>query len=178
MTEKGFRKLVEEHYERLFRAARFMCADQQAAEDLVHETFLAAAESFGRFQGRSSTYTWLYGIMLNKLRRWLRRRSSAAVSLQQFGGSDQESLEDVLEADAPQPAEEVERAEAIEQVRQAMDELSPDHRTVIALRYVDGLSYQQIAELLGCPLGTVKSRIHYALERIAQKLKHDQSLPG
>jgi RNA polymerase sigma-70 factor (ECF subfamily) len=173
VKDNDFSELVHEHYDRLFRAASFMCGSEQAAEDLVQETFLAAAESIKRFEGRSSTYTWLYGIMLNKFRRWLRRKVTAPVSLQESGEGEQgRGLEDLLRADGPLPGEAAEQAETARLVRAALEHLSGDHRAVISMRYVDGMSYHEIAEVLGCPLGTVKSRIHYALESIARKLSY------
>jgi RNA polymerase sigma-70 factor (ECF subfamily) len=181
VNEQTFRKLVDEHYDRIFRAARFMCSDPAAAEDLVQETFLAAAESLKSFEGRSSTYTWLYGILLNKFRRWLRRKQATAISLQTMSGDDeQERNEEILQSDYPSPPETAERAEAIEQVRSAVRELSADHRSVITLRYVEGMSYEEIAEVLDCPIGTVKSRIHYALQKIGKRLEEPQRMrrPG
>jgi len=181
VNEKIFGKLVDEHYDRIFRAARFMCGDVVAAEDLVQETFLAAAESLKSFEGRSSTYTWLYGILLNKFRRWLRRKQATAISLQTMvGDGEQERSEVILQSDYPSPPETAERSEAIEQVRSAIQELSADHRSVITLRYIEGMSYEEIAEVLDCPIGTVKSRIHYALQKIAKWLEEPQRLrrPG
>ncbi len=181
MNEKAFRKLVDEHYDRIFRAARFMCGDASAAEDLVQETFLAAAQSLSSFEGRSSTYTWLYGILLNKLRRWLRRKNAAAVSLQALAPEDErERGDEVLESDYPGPPENAERAEAIQLVRDAIQDLAADHRSVILLRFVEGMSYEEIAEVLDCPIGTVKSRIHYALQKIGKRLGEPQRLrrPG
>lgn len=172
MNEEEFRSLVEEHYDRLFRSARFMCDDSQAAEDLVQETFLAAADARDRFEGRSSDYTWLYGIMLNKFRRWLRRKKRSFLSLQLLGGRGEDSRgTPPVETDSPGPVEQLLRQEQIEQVRRAMEELSADHRAVVTLRYVEGMSYEEIAEAVDCPLGTVKSRIHYALQHIGQYLQ-------
>jgi RNA polymerase sigma-70 factor (ECF subfamily) len=166
-------RLVEEHYDRLFRAARLMCGSAQAAEDLVQDSFLAAAESLGRFKGHSSTYTWLYGILLNKFRRWLRRKGRAPLSLQAIAGEEaRRPPEEVLQADSPGPPQRAEAAEATELVRRAVEELDPDHRAVITLRYLEGMSYGEIARALGCPVGTVKSRIHYALEKIGHRVKH------
>lgn len=177
VSKKRFRELVEEHYDRLFRAARFMCGDVSAAEDLVQETFLAAAESIGSFKGRSSIYTWLYGILLNKFRRWLRRKSGGALSLQAMVEDEERGRgEEVLETDYPGPPENAERNEAVELVRDAIQELSADHRSVVTLRYVEGMSYEEIAEALDCPLGTVKSRIHYALQRIGKQLGQSEGL--
>jgi RNA polymerase sigma-70 factor (ECF subfamily) len=177
VTERDFQKLVHDHYDRIFRAARFMCGDQHAAEDLVHETFLAAAESIHRFRGHSSVYTWLYGIMLNKFRRWVRRKRTSVVSLEVLGsGQSNRSAEETIPSDGLLPPEDAERKETAEQVREAVGELPVDHRAVITLRFVEGLSYQEIAEAIDCPLGTVKSRIHYALQKIAGKL-HDLGPP-
>jgi len=172
VKEEEFRSLVEENYDRLFRAARFMCDDDQAAEDLLQETFLAAADARARFEGRSSDYTWLYGILLNKFRRWLRRRKRSFLSLQLLGGKDEDSTgTPPVETDRPGPLQQLLRREDIEQVREAIDDLSADHRAVVTLRYVEGMSYEEIAEAVECPLGTVKSRIHYALEHIAEYLE-------
>ncbi len=171
MTERKLRELAEEHYDRIFRAARFLCGDLQVAEDLAQETFLAAAKSLAGFEGRSSPYTWLYGILLNKFRRWMRRKRGATVSLHGMT-EDDERLEEhrALHADYPDPGQVAERKETAELVRQAVASLSADHRSVIAMRYVEGLSYQEIAQVLDCPVGTVKSRIHYALRGIAAEL--------
>lgn len=178
VSEKSLHRLVEEHYDRIFRAARFMCGDMAAAEDLVQETFLAAAESLSSFEGRSSTYTWLYGILLNKFRRWLRHKERAAVSLHRTVGDDDErDGQETLEAAQPGPGEDAERREAAELVRRAIQELTAEHRSVVTLRYVEGMSYYEIAEVLGCPVGTVKSRMHYALQKIAKKLPDSVGLP-
>jgi RNA polymerase sigma-70 factor (ECF subfamily) len=171
VTEEDLQRLVDQHYDRLFRAARFMCGDEEAAEDLVQDTFLAAMDAYDRFEGRSSEYTWLYGILLNKYRRWVRRQKSSFLSLQELSGPGERGTGAArLEADVPGPVGHALRQENIEQVREAIEQLSADHRTVITLRYVEQMPYQDIADLLDVPLGTVKSRIHYALQKIAEEL--------
>lgn len=175
MSEQDFHRLVEEHYDRLFRAAQFMCGDLTAAEDLVHDTFLAAGRSLKHFQGRSSPYTWLYGIMLNKFRRQLRRKGRRPLSLQAMAGDGDEGQgAELLPAASPGPPERMERKEAARHVREAIQELSPEHRAVITLRFVEGLPYGEIARMLDCPVGTVKSRIHYALQNIERHLRPDE----
>ncbi len=149
-----------------------MCGNEMAAEDLTQETFVAAADARKRFEGRSSDYTWLYGILLNKYRRWLRKKGSSAVSLQRL--KEGEGRGPQFETEEPGPVEEALRRENIQQVRDALEELSAEHRAVITLRYVEGMPYQEIAEVVGCPLGTVKSRIHYALEKIGEQLEEQQ----
>lgn len=171
MAEVDFQAIVEEHYDRLFRAARFMSGDDQVAEDLTHETFLAAADALERFEGRSSVYTWLYSILLNKFRRWIRRRKKPVYSLHRMAEEqDDRPTAELVEEQRPGPVSRLESRETAEEVRDAVSKLSADHREVIALRFVEGLSYQEIAEIIDCPLGTVKSRIHYALKQIGEML--------
>ncbi len=171
MSEQDFRQLVEEHYDRLFRAARFMCGEPAAAEDLVQETFLAAGRSLGRFEGRSSPYTWLYGILLNKFRRYLRRKGRRAVSLESLAAErDSARPEELLKSEHPGPHEAAVRDETADLVRRAVDELSAEHRAVILLRFVEDMPYGEIARVLDCPVGTVKSRIHYALRKMGREL--------
>jgi len=175
--DRTLEKLALRHYDRLFGAALFMCGRPEAAEDLVQETFLAAAKSLDSFEGRSAEYTWLYGILLNKFRGWLRHKGSP-VSLQQMAERmDVPNSAEVLVSATPGAPEQLERREAAQIVRESLDELPVHHRSVLVLRYLDGLSYQEIAESLDCSLGTVKSRIHYALQSIARKLeKHRDSV--
>ena len=178
MTEKNLRKLARLHYDRLFRAARFMCGDLSTAEDLVQDTFLAAATSLKNFEGRSSTYTWLYGILLNKFRHWLRRKESSVASLH-LGGGDEEggAPEEFLQTDFPGPEQAAERRELVQLVRGVVHDLSDSHKSVVTLRYVEGMSYEEIARALDCPVGTVKSRIHYALLKIGEKLTEQGIAP-
>ncbi len=146
-----------------------MCNNADAAEDLVQETFLAAMHSVDSFQGRSSHYTWLYGILRNKFRAWLREKGSP-ISLQEMGPGAQETVE--LVADGQPGAHEMAvHHETSRSVREALDELPAHHRNVLVLRYLERMSYREVADVLGCSLGTVKSRIHYALRRIGGKLK-------
>jgi len=171
VADLDFQALVEEHYDRLFRAARFMCGSRQPAEDLVQETFLAAGESIKHFEGRSSPYTWLYGILLNKWRRHLRRRSRRTFSLESMSWDDERrSAAELLPSEAPDPADNAQQQEATAQVRRAIRQLPEDQRAAVTLRFVEDLSYQEIGQILDCPLGTVKSRIHYALKKIGAEM--------
>jgi len=164
-------KLARAHYDRLFRAALFLCNDASVAEDLVQETFLAAIRSLGSFEGRSSHYTWLYGILLNKFRAWLRRRDGRIAIGDLPAGEGTADAAELIADEGPGAEQNVARREAAEVVRQALDELPAHHRSVLVLRYLERMSYQEVADTLGCSLGTVKSRIHYALRKIGGKLK-------
>ncbi|NIR02044.1 MAG: sigma-70 family RNA polymerase sigma factor, partial [Gemmatimonadales bacterium] len=128
-----------------------------------------------RFRGESSYYTWLYAILLNKFRRWLRQKDSAFLSLSRLVDEEsRRSVADRLEAQTVEPIENVLQQEAAARVREAVDQLSADHRAVVNLRYVEDMSYQEIADAVDCPLGTVKSRIHYALQQIGQYLEETE----
>lgn len=175
MSRKSLQELVDRHYDRLFRAARFLCGEEEVAQDLVQETFLAAADARKRFRGESSYYTWLYAILLNKFRRWLRQKDSSFLSLSRLVDEDsRRTVADRLEAQTVEPLENVLQQEAAARVREAVDRLSADHRAVVTLRYVEEMSYQEIADAVDCPLGTVKSRIHYALQQIGQYLEETE----
>ena len=170
-TKDLLEQLARQHYDRLCRAAVFMCGSVDAAQDLVQETFLAAATALDSFEGRSSSYTWLYGIMLNKLRRWLRNKDKVHSLHEPVWGSDGAAALELLEADQPAVDEEVARREEARMVREALDQLPPHHRSVLVLRYLESMSYEEIAETLSCSLGTVKSRVHYALRKVADRLE-------
>jgi len=171
MKSREFQELVRDHYDRLFRAALFLCGQETAAEDLTQDTFLAAAESMQRFEARSSLYTWLYGIMLNKFRGWLRHKSRKRLSLEAMV-EDDESLTSsgLLAAETPQPVDVAANREYASIVREILDELPEHHRGVLMLRFMEELSYEEIAQTLDCSIGTVKSRIHYGLRRIGVEL--------
>jgi RNA polymerase sigma-70 factor (ECF subfamily) len=175
VSEPDIQTLVEDYYDRLFRAARFMSGSSEVAEDLVQDSFLAAAKSLHRFEGRSSPYTWLYGILRNKFRTWLRKKDDKVVSINVLRGGAQEEGTigmDTWEDEArTRPEEELDYEETVRFVRESLDELSEDHRTILAMRYVDEMSYQEIAEVVDCPIGTVKSRIHYALGKMSELLQ-------
>jgi len=171
-------RLARAHYDRLFRAALFMCNSQDVAEDLVQETFLAAARSLEDFENRSSHYTWLYGILLNKFRGWLRRKGRA-VEAQGLGpGLSPSDAAEQLADERPDASELMERHERAELVRAALDELPAHHRGVLVLRYLEHMSYEEVAEAMGCSVGTVKSRIHYALKKVGEKLKDRSDVLG
>ena len=171
MADITFQELVEEHYDRLFRAALFMSGDREVAEDLVQESFLAAAESLHRFEGRSKPYTWLYGILRNKFRRWLRKkdRTVSLQLLEERAPGDENPLS--LKSEETRPPAQAESDETAELIREFVDELPPHHRDVLVLRYLEDYSYKEISEALDCSIGTVKSRIHYALDKVGHRLR-------
>jgi len=160
---------VERYQGRAFGLALRVLRDEEVARDVVQDAFLKAYGSLDRCEGRSSFYTWLYRIVMNLcLDRKRRERSSRCV-----GWSEEtlrEAAADPESPSAPEPDVALERAELRAQLARAIAQLPEDARRTLELREIDGLSYQEIAESLGVPKGTVMSRLHYARRRVRQEL--------
>jgi RNA polymerase sigma-70 factor (ECF subfamily) len=171
----GFRVLVERYQQRAYRLALRILHDEEMARDAVQDAFLKVYASLGRFEGRSSFYTWLYRVVLNlclDLRR--RDRSSRHVEWAEdytplSEGADPDS-EEPMEGAPPSPHHVLERAELRERMAAAIEELPDAPRRTLLLREVDGLSYEEIAQALEIPKGTVMSRLHYARRRMQKAL--------
>ncbi len=171
----AFRVLVERYQQRVYRLALRILRDEEMARDAVQDAFLKVYASLGRFEGRSSFYTWLYRVVLNlclDLRR--RDRSSRHVEWAEehtplSEGADPDS-EEPMEGAPPSPHHVLERAELRERMAAAIEELPDAARRTLLLREVDGLSYEEIAEALEIPKGTVMSRLHYARRRMQKAL--------
>lgn len=165
----AFDLLVERYQRRLLRLVLRLLRDQAEAEDVVQETFLRAYRALPRFRGDAAFYTWLYRIALNGARNTiLRRRQRAAPAPSQL----------------PAPVREIGTPESMllsKQVMQtidaALEALPLELRTAIVLREIEGLSYEEIAQIMECPLGTVRSRIFRAREAIARRLRPLLDLP-
>ena len=153
----AFERLAHEHAARLWRCALALGHDRHGAEDLVQETLVEAWRSLARFDGRCRFSTWLYGILRHRFLKAKRRRSAA-----------QPSTSDVLDGDSStaSPDQRAEASEDARRVRRAVARLPEEHRLVVELRFFAGATLDEIAAALGCPLGTVKSRLHHALEKL------------
>jgi RNA polymerase sigma-70 factor (ECF subfamily) len=166
---EAFRVLVERYQGRLFRLALRVLRDEEQARDAVQDAFLKVYRSLGRFEGRSSFYTWVYRLVMNQCLDARRRdRSDRHVEFE-----DERSVE--LGPDAggdpdPEPAAALERGELRSQMQRAIAALPQDARRTFLLREVDGLSYAEIARSLRIPKGTVMSRLHYARRRLRAAL--------
>ena len=157
----AFEQLATLHATRLWRCALTLGKDRHWAEDLAQETLFEAWRSLPRFDGRCRFSTWLYGILRHRFLKG--RRNQNAVRLSAPDALSQEPCT----AYAPERA--AEASEDARRVRQAVAGLPEEHRLVVELRFFAGATLDEIASALGCPLGTVKSRLHHALEKLRQK---------
>ncbi len=179
---EAFRILVERYQGRAYGLALRVLRDEEQARDVVQDAFLKAYGSLDRFEGRSGFYTWLYRIVMNLCLDAKRRdRSGQQVEWTEqvvHGGAAEAALAAADDPQEPDPAAALERSELREQLTRAIEGLPEDARRIIELREIDDLSYQEIAECLGVPKGTVMSRLHYARRRLREALVAAGVQPG
>jgi RNA polymerase sigma-70 factor (ECF subfamily) len=171
----AFRELVERYQRRVLAVVMGMLHDREAALEVTQETFIKAFRSIGRFKGDASFYTWIYRIAVNlaidhQRREW---RRPAADSTRNAGDGQTEDLLDRIGDEDPRadPFEATKDSELRARVLEAIDELTPDHKAVILLRELEGLSYEEISRVMQCSKGTVMSRLHYARKKLQARLK-------
>jgi RNA polymerase sigma-70 factor (ECF subfamily) len=161
--EAAFERLVERYYQRIDRLAQQVVRHPMAAEDITQECFLRAYRALPRFRGEASFYSWLYRITINLCLNYLRRQAQQVSTAQD---ADVSALPVAAEPSSVLEAQERERL-----IRHAIDTLPAHYRVAIILRDLDGLSYQEIADILSIPLGTVKSRINFGKRLLRTTLR-------
>lgn len=167
----AFDQLILKYRERLFGVVYNLTANREDASDLTQDAFIKAFQSIKRFQGNCSFFTWLYKIAVNTTLSHLRknklRNFFSLEKLQEDGTNTQvlEQLTDKKGADRDTYLHELQ-----EKLNEALQKLSIPHRTVITLFEIDGLSHSEIAEVMGCSEGTVRSRLHYAKQFLQGEL--------
>lgn len=169
--KRAFDLLVSRYQHRLISVINRYVHDWSEAQDVAQETFIRAYRALANFRGDSQFYTWLYKIAVNTAKNWLvsqgRRPPTddidATEAVQYDGGTRLR--------DTDTPEHELMRQEIERTVAETVEALPEELRMAITLREVDGLSYEEIAETMGCPIGTVRSRIFRARDAIDQKLR-------
>ncbi|MBX6314749.1 MAG: sigma-70 family RNA polymerase sigma factor [Isosphaeraceae bacterium] len=164
---EAFGVLVRRYQDRLYPTVLRLVGCAEDAQDLLQDTFLRAFEKLGRFHGESSFYTWIYRIAVNLALSDRRRRRAARRAPEVHG----EAFDPPDPSDDSDPSLPLERAERDERVQEALNGLASDHRAVIVLKDLDGLRYEEIASILGVPVGTVRSRLHRARCELRERLQ-------
>jgi RNA polymerase sigma-70 factor (ECF subfamily) len=163
---EAFEALVRKYQGWVFTLTYRMLGDRADAEEVAQEIFLKAYRGLGRFKGDARFSTWLYRIATNHCLNHLESRRRRAGPRSNPG-----HLVETVSDPAPRPDQVVEQEDARRLVQQALLRLTPEHRSILVLREIQGLSYEEIGELLGLESGTVRSRLHRARMELKERLK-------
>ncbi|MEN9479577.1 MAG: hypothetical protein RLZZ298_972 [Pseudomonadota bacterium] len=170
--QRAFDVLVSKYQRKLGRLLSRFIRDQAEVEDVSQETFIKAYRALPSFRGDSAFYTWLYRIGINTAKNYLVSQGRRAPTSTNFDAEEAEGFEDAGQLRDINTPESLLLSKQIGQtVNAAMDALPEELRTAIVLREIDGMSYEEIAGQMNCPIGTVRSRIFRAREAVATRLR-------
>jgi len=176
--KRAFDVLVSKYQRRLMRLVSRLVHDTAEAEDVVQETFIKAYRALRHFRGDAAFYTWLYRIGINTAKNYLVTQGRRTPTSSDTDAEQAESFDDGQRLrDNNTPESVLASKQIAATVNAAMDVLPIELRTAIVLREIEGLSYEEISEIMACPIGTVRSRIFRAREVIAEKLKPLLDMP-
>ena len=174
--QKAFELLVLKYQRRIERLIGRMVRDTDLVEDIAQETFIRAYRALAQFRGEAQFYTWLYRIAVNTAKKALvdlKRDPTVSESTLRGGGDDEDETSavenELTSAESPETV--LAAKEIAAAVNSAMEALPEELRQAVTLREIEGLSYEEIAEVMNCPIGTVRSRIFRAREAISAKVK-------
>lgn len=169
---EAFGLLVGKYQRKLLRLVMRLVRDPAEAEDVTQEAFIKAYRALPNFRGESAFYTWLYRIGVNTAKNWLAVQGRRMPTISEITDDESADVEDgVLLRHDETPDRVLLSRQIGETVNAAMEALPEDLRTAITLREIDGLAYEEIAQVMDCPIGTVRSRIFRAREAIAARLR-------
>ena len=170
--KQAFDLLVLKYQRKIMRLLSRMIRDQAEVEDVAQEAFIKAYRALPQFRGDSAFYTWLYRSAINTARNWLASNSRRPSTPSSYENEDGETFDEMDNlTDNTTPESELASRQIAQTVNKAIEDLPEDLRTAIVLREIEGMSYEDIAQSMNCPIGTVRSRIFRAREAIATKLR-------
>ena len=176
--KKAFELLVAKYQRKLARLLSRFIRDANEVEDVTQEAFIKAYRALPSFRGDSAVYTWLYRIGINTAKNYLVALGRRAPTMTEVDNEEAEDIEvgEQLK-DMNTPEHQMMTRQIAETVNSTLQELPEELRTAITLREIDGLSYEEIAQIMNCPIGTVRSRIFRAREAIADELRPQLGTP-
>lgn len=170
-NKSAFDTLVVKYQDRVFNVVYRLTGDENLACDLVQDTFINAYRGLKNFKEHSTFFTWLFRIAVNTANNSRRKRMrNRVVSISKFQGENEDGSFDPA-SDEKDPSQKAEESEQTIIVQQAISSLEEPYKTAIVLRDIEGLSYEEMQEILECPIGTVRSRIHRARNLVKEKLE-------
>ncbi len=168
----AFDLLVSKYQRKLGRLISRFVRDPGEAEDVTQEAFIKAYRALPGFRGDSAFYTWLYRIGINTAKNHLLSNKRRAPTTTLFDAEESESFEDAsLLREVNTPENELMSKQVVDVVQKSLQQLPEDLRSALTLREIEGLSYEEIASVMNCPVGTVRSRIFRAREAVATNLR-------
>ncbi|MCS7090700.1 MAG: sigma-70 family RNA polymerase sigma factor [Verrucomicrobiota bacterium] len=164
----AFDELMRRHQDRIYQVIYHMTAHHEDARDLTQETFITAYHALGRFRGSSAFGTWLYRIAVNKTLNFLekKRPERSGPSLNDLDWNAEHDPDLVALITEKTPRREVTLAELRQKLNEAMMKLSENHRLVVVLHEIQGMPHEEIAKIMDCNVGTVRSRLFYARQQL------------
>ena len=158
-NKEAFKTLYNRYVRQVYSYIYKITRDNKLTEEVTNDVFFEVWSSANKFQGKSKVLTWIFGIAHNKTMNEIRKRKEIPVDPEEFSNeasADMETDEIIMKKDRD------------EQMKIALDQLTPEHRTVVELTFLQGLSYGEIAEIMNCPVNTVKTRMYYAKEKLKE----------
>lgn len=168
---RAFDELITKYRSKIYAMIYNMVHSEQDAWDLAQEAFFKAWKSLARFRQEALFHTWLYRITMNVTLDWLRKIKPQTDYDETLGITGVEPGAVTIPLAEPAPHETLEREEIRQRIEDAIERLSPEHRAVILMREVEDMSYEEIAESLGCSIGTIMSRLFYARKKLQTSLE-------
>jgi RNA polymerase sigma-70 factor (ECF subfamily) len=168
----AFGELVRRYQDRLYNTVYQLVENAEDAQDVVQDAFLSAYQSLNSFKGDAQFFTWLYRIAVNTAIS-LKRKRRVAYSIRASHGQDA-GTEPLDSSEYSRPEHALEKAEQGRRIRSALNRLSAEHRTVLILKDMEGQKYEAMAETLGVPVGTIRSRLHRARMELRGILGQDE----
>ena len=172
----AYEELVRRYQGRIYGLVYNMTSNKEDAEDLVQDVFVKAYKSLDKFQGKSSFYTWVYRIAVNRTINFIKRgKKKRTLSLNDTESGIERDPAYVELSSKESPIRDASISEIKEKLNEALQKLSEKHRTVVVLHDIQGVPHDEIGKMLGCSSGTVRSRLFYARQQLQNELREFMS---